>query len=221
MDTLELVGVVALVLVKESGLPLPVPGDLIIIGLGASVSGDVPGAGIVLGLILVAGFIGATFQFFLFGTALRRPLLASLNRLGISRARLERLSDRFRRHGTRSLAIARMTPGLRIAVIPAAAISGIPYLMFLAGIAAGNAFFVSAHFGLGFFLGAYARELISRYGGIVTAVVILIVAGVAGWFVLRSRRRASVGRSDTYECWADCSCPACVAIVSTLSPDLS
>jgi membrane-associated protein len=214
MDVLAIAGLAGLVLIKEAGVPLPVPGDLVIIGAGATLAGDLPAAGIVLAIILVAGYLGNSVQFVLFGSALRRPLLALLGKLGIGEARLQTLADRFRSGGVKAVALTRMTPGVRIAVIPAAALAGISYLVFLPGIIAGNGVFVAAHFGLGFLVGAYAKNLMLRYGGIALVVIaVLALAAVAGWFVLRARR-SPTARADSYECWADCSCPACVTIVA-------
>ena len=93
MEDVALAGLVGLILVKELGVPLPMPGDLLIIGAGAYLAGDLPSAGVALAAILLAGYIGASVQFFLFGTALRRPLLAGLQRLGISAARLQGLAE--------------------------------------------------------------------------------------------------------------------------------
>src|SRR5262245_4874952 len=162
MDVVAIIGLAGLILIKEAGVPLPIPGDLVIIGAGASLAGDLPTAGVVLALILVAGFVGASIQFFLFRSALRRPLLAALQRLGVGESRLQALSDRFRSYGTRAVAVTRMTPGVRIAVIPAAALAALPYSVFLPGIVAGNGVFVFAHFGAGFLLGAYARDVLQR-----------------------------------------------------------
>lgn len=215
MDLIAIIGLATLILVKEAGIPLPIPGDLVIIGAGATLAGDVPGAGLVLAIILVAGFIGASIQFVVFRSALRGPLLSALGRVGITEERIQGLANHFRNGGTRSVAVARMTPGVRVAVIPAAAIALLPYLVFLPGIVAGNGVFVTAHFGFGFFLGAYAKELIGRFGGYaLIVVVVLVVLAVAGWIILRMRRGVVTRADDTYECWADCSCPACVVIVS-------
>jgi membrane protein DedA with SNARE-associated domain len=217
MDILAIAGLAGFILVKETGVPLPVPGDLVIIGAGATLAGDLPGAGLVLAVILVAGFIGASIQFLLFNTALRRPLVAALRRLGVGEERLDGLSRRFRTGGAGSVALARMTPGVRVAVIPAAALAALPYLVFLAGIIAGNGVFVSAHFGLGFLFGAYATDFMERYGGVAIVIVaLIIVLAISGWLIIRARRRAAA-QTDSYECWADCSCPACVAIISTAS----
>lgn len=213
MDALAIAGLALLILAKEAGIPLPVPGDLVIIGAGATLAGDPPGAGTVLAIILVAGFIGASVQFFLFGSALRRPLLAALDRLGVGEARIGGLADRLRRTGSGGVAVARMTPGVRIAVIPAAALAALPYLVFLPGIVAGNGVFVTAHSGLGFVLGAYASELIRQASGPLIVLAILAALGIGGWFILR-RRSAPAKPKDTYECWSDCACPACVVITA-------
>jgi membrane protein DedA with SNARE-associated domain len=214
MDVVAVVGLAALILVKEAGVPLPVPGDLLIIGAGASLAGDLPSAGAVLAVILVAGFVGASVQFLLFGTALRRPLLAALERLGIGAARLDRLSDRFRAYGIGAVALTRMTPGVRIAVVPAAALAAIPFSVFLPGVVAGNGVFVTAHFGAGFLLGSAAEDLVRKISDPrALGAIVLVVLAVGGLLVLRMRA-AAANRADTYECWADCSCPACVAIVA-------
>jgi membrane protein DedA with SNARE-associated domain len=213
MDVIAVAGLAALILVKEAGIPIPIPGDLLVIGAGATLAGNLPAAGSVLAVLLLAGFIGATVQFLLLRGALRRPILKALARLGISEERIRGLADRFSSGGFGSIGLTRMTPGLRIAVIPAAAIAGIPYLVFLAGIVIGNGVFVTAHFGLGFALGAYAQDLVMRFGGIVLGIVVLVLLAIGGWLVVRSRRRAA-HETDAYECWADCSCPACVLIVA-------
>jgi len=214
MEDVAIIGLIGLILIKELGVPLPMPGDLLIIGAGAYLAGDVPAAGVALAAILVAGYIGASVQFFLFGTALRRPLLAGLERLGIGAARLQSLSDRFRSYGVKAVALTRMTPGVRIAVVPAAALAAIPYTVFLPGIVIGNGVFVSAHFAAGFLFGAYTRELMRRVTDpMVIVIVVLIVLAIGGLVALRRRTRPAKP-ADTYECWADCSCPACVAVVS-------
>lgn len=209
-----MLGLVALILVKEAGVPLPVPGDLVIIGAGATLAGDLPAAGAVLAAILLAGFVGASIQFLLFRGALRRPLLNVLERLGVGEERLQNLSERFRTGGTRAVALARMTPGVRVAVIPATALATLPFPAFLAGIVAGNGVFVTAHFGLGFLFGAYAQAAIERFGGYLGLVVAgLVVLSVVGWLALRILRRRA-GEADAYECWSDCSCPACLVLVA-------
>jgi membrane-associated protein len=213
MEVAAIAGLMGFILVKETGIPLPVPGDLVIIGAGAYTASNLPAAGVALAAILVAGYVGASIQFFVFGTTLRRPLLRALERLGVGEARLEGLSNRFRSAGAKAVALTRMTPGVRIGVIPAAAIAAIPYPVFLAGIIVGNGVFVTAHFAAGYLLGAYAHDIVERITDpMVVAIGILLIVAVVGLVALRRRRRAASEPADTYECWADCTCPACLAI---------
>lgn len=215
MDVLAVIGLAALILVKETGVPLPVPGDLLVVGAGVSLAGDLPAAITVLAILLVAGYVGGSIQFLAARGILRRPLLAGLGRIGVTEERLEGLAGGLRRSGTRGVALARMTPGIRIAAIPAAALATVPFVAFLPGLIAGNSAFVGAHFSIGYLLGTSAAEFLETAGPfkLVAVAAISLLAAVVGWLVLR--RRITPARTETaYACWADCSCPACVVVVS-------
>ena len=145
-------GTWGLLLLKEIGLPIPVPGDILVLGAGAATSGR-PEAAAWLLAILLAGYVGGTIQFFLVRGAMRGPLLALLRRLGIPQARLEAMAETLRNGGVRAIAVARATPGLRIAAIAASGIAALPPRTFLTGFVVGNTIFVGSHFALGFVLG--------------------------------------------------------------------
>src|SRR5262245_12190763 len=103
MEVAAVLGLMGFFMIKEAGVPLPVPADLVLIGTGAYLASNLPAAATVLVAILVAGYVGASLQFLLLGTALRRPLLAALQRLGVGTERIERLSDRFRSSGIKAV----------------------------------------------------------------------------------------------------------------------
>jgi len=215
MDAPAIGGLATVLLVKEAGVPIPVPGDLLVIGAGVALAGDSPLAIAVLAVILAVGYVGGTVQFLLARRVLRRPLLAGLGRLGIGQARVEALAGRFRRSGARGVAVARMTPGVRIASIVAAGVAGVPYAAFLLGLVVGNGIFVAAHFAFGYVLGASATEVIAQAGGIgliVVGVATLAIVGLIGWVAIRQRRRTSGSLGSTLADWADAACPACLAL---------
>jgi len=120
MEPIALAGLAALLLVKEGGVPIPVPGDLLVIGAGVALAGDPPLALVALVVILLAGYLGGSAQFFLVRRVLRRPLLSILAAAGVRRERVDALAARLRRSGARGVALARMTPGVRIATVAAA-----------------------------------------------------------------------------------------------------
>ena len=223
MDALAIGGIVAILLIKEAGVPIPVPGDLIVIGAGVALAGDPSLAVVVLILILAAGYVGGTVQFVLARKVLRRPLLAALARVGVGEARVEALAARLRRSGARGVALARMTPGVRIAAIVAAGLAAIPYAAFVTGLVAGNGVFVAGHFVLGYALGASATQLIGSVGGVgllIAGAAVLAGVGAVGWALLRSSRRRAVDEGASIGDWADAACPACLAVsVVRFRPD--
>ncbi len=215
MDILAIVGIVAILLVKEAGVPIPVPGDLIVIGAGVALAGDPSLAAVVLILVLAAGYVGGSIQFLLARRVLRRPLLAALARVGIGEVRIEALAARLRRSGARGVALARMTPGVRIAAIVAAGLAAIPYAAFLTGLVAGNGVFVAGHFVLGYALGPSAAGVIGSAGGVGLIIVgasVLALVGALGLAFVRKSRRVAVEGGPAPGDWADAACPACLAV---------
>jgi membrane protein DedA with SNARE-associated domain len=210
VEPLALAGLVGLLLVKEAGLPVPVPGDLLVIGAGAALAADGPGAIGGLALILGAGYLGGTIQFALLRGAVRRPLLRALERLGVGAARLEALGARLRSTGARGVAVSRMTPGVRVASIAACGLAGLPLDVFAFGLVIGNTVFVTAHFALGFVLGASAPQVLGQLGGsllpALLAIAVLAAIGAFGWWLLR--RSAADQSTSTHLDWRGPTPPA-------------
>jgi membrane protein DedA with SNARE-associated domain len=112
--------------------------------------------------------------------------------------------------------LARSTPGVRIVAIAASALAGIPAVAFAAGLAIGNALFISAHFGLGYLVG---EPVVALVGGALGPLAIgaLGLAGIGGvgWFVLQRRRgRRADFPLAAVASWADACCPACLTLAA-------
>jgi membrane protein DedA with SNARE-associated domain len=221
-DPAPLLALAGLILVKESGVPIPVPGDLVVLGAGVTAShGDLDPLAAVVALI-AASILGGTIQFGLLRSIARPSILRLAERLGTTE-RVERQTDRLRRGGARGVAVARMTPGIRIVAIAASALAGLPAPVFLGGLIVGNAIFIGAHFGLGFVLGPAVVTAIGAALGPLAVVGFVVAAiGAAGWIILGRRRRATdparaiggpaEGGPAGIASWADACCPACLAI---------
>ena len=230
MDPLPVIGLVGLLFVKEAGVPVPIPGDLLVLGAGVAAAGASAGAGAGLGgplelaAILVAGFAGGSLQFLLIRGTFRDRLLRLLTRLGVSRERLDTLAGWLGRRGTSGVAVARATPGLRVGAIAASGIADLRFGVFLPGLIVGNTLFVGGHFVLGYMVGPPALAVVAGSGGAVVligVVVVLAALGAVAWAALRrrARDRARVALEDRlgpdlagYGAWADAACPACLAI---------
>ena len=235
MDVAPLATLTGLLLLKEMGLPIPVPGDLLVLGAGAATSGRAEGA-IWLAAILGAGYVGGTIQFFLVRGAMRAPLLALLTRVGVPRVRLDSMAETLCTGGTRAIAVARATPGLRVAAIAAGGIADLPARMFLPGFLVGNTIFVGSHFALGFVLGKPALGIASQLGNPLVLAAILVglsAAGAAAWLLIRRRRVAELELATEpaaatvtglnpvhlpeeggFGAWADAACPICFTLAA-------
>jgi membrane-associated protein len=218
MDPLSfgLAVVVGLLLVKEAGVPVPVPGDLLVIGLGVGAAQGQFDPVVAIVAVVVASIIGGSIQFMLVRGPGRRVLIGLLRRFGVPESRIERQTERLRRGGARAVAIARMTPGIRIVAIAAAGLAAMPFARFVVGLSGGNSIFAGGHFLLGLAFGSAAASIAS---GLVLPVVILIAlvaVGFVGWrLIARWRaRRADAEPAIPGETadWTDACCPACLLL---------
>ena len=226
--SLGLLAIGVLLLVKEAGLPIPVPGDLVVIGAGVAAARGEFDPLLALATIVVAGIAGGIVQFLLVRGVGRRLLLGTLARLGVSAARLEQAAERLRRRGAPGVAVARATPGVRIVAIAASALASLPLAVFVMGLTIGNTLFVAAHFGIGLVAGDAAVRMIgSALGPLALVAVGLAVVGAAGWWlILRRVRRLPTHRQSGATqrpepviagaaaglAWADAACPACLVL---------
>jgi membrane-associated protein len=213
LESTALLAILGLVLVKEAGVPVPVPGDLVVIGAGAAAGRGDLDPGVALVAIVIASIVGGTVQYGLLRSVARPVLLGVLRRLGSGEG-VDRQTERLRRGGARSVAVARSTPGVRIVAIAASALAGIPAAAFVAGLAIGNGLFIGAHFALGYLVG---EPIVAAVGGalgpLAIAAVTLAGIGAGGWYLLgrrRGRRRAAT--LETIAAWTDACCPACLTL---------
>ncbi len=101
-------------LIEEAGIPIPIPGDLLLLVAGSMIAQGILGFGPVFLLVGLATLIGTSL---LYTLALLggRPLLRRYGRwLRISEQHLERAEGRLNRRPLIGVAVMRLIPGLRI-----------------------------------------------------------------------------------------------------------
>jgi 4-hydroxybenzoate polyprenyltransferase len=111
-----------------------------------------------------------------------------------------------------------VTPGVRVATVPACGLAQLPYRTFLPGLVVGSGLFLGLHFAIGYLggplIGASSN---SANLPLVTIFAALLVLGLAGWMVMRRRTRirkegAVTVTLERLNDWSDASCPVCLAI---------
>ena len=205
------------ILLKEIGVPVPVPGDLLMIVAGArAATGALPLWGVLLAAF-VAGVIGAYVQYLLAKGPGRGIIYRFGKYVGLTEARLDRAAETVRGRGWVAVALGRALPGVRIGAVIGCGLAGMPASTFTVGLIAGTILFVGFHTLLGFFAGPGVGAVLDSVNIPAWALLLaLVIIGLAGWLWIRSRRsKAAPGTEVTPLLgWADACCPVCLAAAS-------
>jgi membrane protein DedA with SNARE-associated domain len=124
------VALFVLILVEEAGIPLPVPGDTLVM-LSASKPRQGPFyPSIVIATSSVAVFIGSNILYFITRRG-GRPLVERYGKyIHLNQRRVARIEGWFRRHGPPAIIFGRLIPGLRIPTTVMAGLSDVPYRVY-------------------------------------------------------------------------------------------
>lgn len=217
LDTYGLVAIFVVMLVKEIGVPVPIPSDLIMLTAAAQAAAGKftlwEGFGIILGAMVGGGLV----QYALV-RRLGRPFLVRVGRyVGLSPERIDGVAATVRKGGMGAIIVSLTTPGVRIATIPACGLAELPYRLFLPGMAVGSAVFLALHFVLGYLGGPLVSAVMDAvHTPLAVFVVAFLVVGLVGWLLIHRRRAARQTRAEatlaTLGDWADACCPACLAL---------
>jgi membrane protein DedA with SNARE-associated domain len=185
--------IVLFILVEELGIPLMVPGDLILMLAGYHVSqGKIPLVWALLALesaVLIGGSV-------LYWLAARggRPLLYRYGRyLQCNREKLERAEGWVNRRGAVAVVLGRLIPGLRIPTVFASGVFSMPYRRFLPALALGSTIYSLTFLLLGMWAGPHAINALLRPAFEVRELItIALFLGLSAVLVTLYRRTSRV-----------------------------
>lgn len=201
------------IFLEESGVPLPVPGDVFIAALGAA--GRAGHASYVMATFVVVGAtVSGSAVLFEVSRRLGEPLLRRVgHRFGFDGRRADRVEDWLKTHGTLTIALGRLVPGFRIVLTVAAGTLRMGRAPFLAGAAAAAVLWAAIYYWLGYALGAGVEQLIEKAAGravrnpaIAASIIVAVVAVVAAAVVMvvwRRRRARESAREAPPSALAD------------------
>jgi membrane-associated protein len=215
-----IVAVFAVILLKEAGLPLPVPGDLIMLLAGIHAAQGEMALWQVLLALLAASLIGASVQFHLVRGPGRGLIYRYGRYVGLPATRLDRAAASLHARGARAVALLRITPGIRAVAAIAAGLAGLSYRTFMLGVTAGSLIWILFHTLLGFFAGPVVlTTLQSAHLPVLPVVAGLLILGLLIWLVRRRRSQAGTpeGMAERLRAWTEAGCPACV-LIGALEP---
>src|SRR4051794_20310544 len=118
-----LIAIFLIMLLKEIGIPVPIPSDLIMLGAAASAAAgkfDTQGGlATVFLVLLIPMFVGGFIQYGIAKGPGRAFIYRIGNHIGLTQERLDKAMGVVRKGRTTAVTVGLMTPGVRIAIIPA------------------------------------------------------------------------------------------------------
>ncbi len=180
--------------IEEAGVPLPVPGETVIILGGYQASRG--GASLLLLWLVgyVATMAGASTLYWVARLG-GHPLVVRFGRfLRITPARLARVEGQMRDYAPFAIIVGRLVPGLRILTTVAAGVFRVPYVTFYVATSFATAVWLSAFLAIGWFLGDQWEAIVEQAAanpwlaaGVGMLVIVLLI-------VLRQQLRARMGQ---------------------------
>jgi membrane protein DedA with SNARE-associated domain len=220
-------GVVAgfvMILVEEAGVPVPVPGDFLMLALGAHArEGRVPLWQALL-VMEIATLVGASALYFVSARTGRGLVYRYGRYMHLTQARLDKAEGWLQRHGSLAIVVGRNTPGLRMATVIACGVFGVPFWRFLPSLALGAFVYILFYTMLGYIFGPVVLGFLEGIHlplGLLGSLVPLCL--LVAW-IARARRGAQLARHteaglvDRRHRWRDGAVAGGLAtIVSTLA----
>jgi membrane protein DedA with SNARE-associated domain len=181
----------ALLYVEESGVPIFVPGDVLVIYAGHRTASDPLALALAWLVAVLAVTLGAS-NLYLLARWLGRRLISG--RLGlilhVTPERLDRAEKTFRRWGPWALIFGRHIPGGRIPITIAAGILEVPYPLFAVCVAISSAVWAGAWLAAGVAFGDQVAAVLDRYDFLGYIAFGVLVAATVVYFVIRWRSTA-------------------------------
>src|SRR6266568_2107800 len=153
LDQHGLLAAFVFLLIEEAGVPVPVPGDVLMLILGLHArQGTVPLWQAVAATWL-GTMIGSTFLYFAARIAGRDLVYRYGPFIRLTPERLDRAERWLKHHGSRAVFLGRLVPGLRIVTAVACGVFEVPFGVFFPAMSLGALLYIVVYTLLGYYLG--------------------------------------------------------------------
>src|SRR5258708_34929240 len=119
LDAYGVAAACAIMLLKAAGVPVPIPGDVILLATAARAAEGKVALWFAFAVLLAALILGGALQFWLARGPARRGVVKHGQRIGLTEQRLERGANSVRQGSLLGIGVAVLTPGVRSAGGPA------------------------------------------------------------------------------------------------------
>jgi membrane-associated protein len=195
LDRHGLLAAFVFLLIEEAGVPVPVPGDVIMLILGLQARQGLVTLWQAIAVTELATMIGASALYLVARVAGRSLVYRYGRHIRLTPERLDQAEQWLRQHGSRAVFLGRLVPGLRIVTAVACGVFSVPFWVFFPAMSLGALLYISVYTLLGYFLGPPVLSVLERIhiplgllGSLVPLALILL------WTY---RARQALGRRTT------------------------
>lgn len=192
-----------LLLLEEAGVPIPIPGDFLMLLLGVQARRHLVSLPAALAALEAATVVGASILYAAARLAGRGLVYRYGRFIHLTPSRLDRAERWITRHGTRAVFFGRLIPGLRIVTSAACGVFAVPYRVFLPSLAVGGLLYIAVYLAIGDLLGPPALSLLDRLKlpsiGLLGSLIPLLVIIWWAWRAHQELQRRPRGERLRYQ----------------------
>jgi membrane protein DedA with SNARE-associated domain len=196
LDRHGLLAAFLFLLFEEAGVPVPVPGDFLMLYLGVRAGeGRIP-LWQAIAVMELATVTGATFLYMAARIGGRGIVYRYGRFIRLTPERLDRAEQWLNRHGTLAVFLGRLVPGLRIVTAVACGVFEVPPHIFLPAMSLGALLYIVVYTLLGYYFGQPVLDLIDTVHLPFGLLGSLIPLSIIVWWTVRARQ--GLGRRATH-----------------------
>jgi membrane-associated protein len=179
-------------LIEEGGVPVPVPGDVLMLVLGVHAREGTVQLWQAIAVTWAGTMIGSSTLYFISRMAGRSLVYRYGWVIRLTPERLDQAEQWLKQHGSRAVFLGRLVPGLRIVTAVACGVFEVPFRVFFPAMSLGALLYIMVYTLLGYFLGPPVLRLLEAVHipfGLLGSLVPLTV-----FFVWTYRARQALGK---------------------------
>ncbi len=184
---------------EELGIPMPIPGDLVVAYTGYEVSRGVISYPVAFLLLLSAILIGSSILYYLSSKYGQLIVLKFGKYIHLDEKRLVTVEEKFQKFGPWVIIFGRHIPGFRIPITIFAGMSHITYKTFILSTFISVVFWIAFYLYLGGQLGAKTAEIFHAHHWYIFLFAIPLLLGIIGYVIAVIRQRRLQKRKASKE----------------------
>ena len=188
LDRHGLVAAFVFLLIEEGGVPVPVPGDVLMLVLGVHAREGIVSLWQAIGVTWAGTIIGSSTLYWISRSAGRGLVYRYGRFIRLTPERLDATEGWLKQHGFSAVFLGRLVPGLRIVTTVACGVFEVPFLVFFPAMSIGGLLYIVVYTLLGYFLGPPVLRLLEAVHIPFGLLGSLVPLALFFWWTFRARQ---------------------------------